>query len=83
MGSLIKKLDASKTDQRNNVTTSVFKIFAIFSDELHRNINNCISESLFPDDLKSADVVSICETVKKDSKNLKSIHTSKYTSKYF
>lgn len=37
---------------------SVFKNFATFSDELHRNINNCISESLFPDDLKPADVVS-------------------------
>ena len=48
---IIKNTDDSKTDQKNNVLTSIIaKNIDIFSDALHRNMNKCIPGSTFPDD---------------------------------
>ena len=38
---------------------SLKRILILFSDVHHRNINKCISETTFPDDLKFAEVLPI------------------------
>ena len=71
--SLIKTLDSSKTIQKDNITTKIIKENVdIMSSTFHDNINECFSESFFPDDLKKAEVIPIFKKdIKKDSKNLK------------
>ena len=68
--SLIETLDSSKTIQKDNIPTKIIKEnMNILSNIFH---DNCFSESVFPDDLKRAEVIPIFETdIKKDSKDLK------------
>ena len=68
--SLIKTLDSSKTIQKDHIPTKIIKEnMNIMSNIFH---DNCFSESVFPDDLKRAEVIPIFETdIKKDSKGLK------------
>ena len=71
--SLIKTLDSSKTIQKDNIPTKIIKENVdIMSSTFHDIINECFSESFFPDDLKKAEVIPIFKKdIKKDSKNLK------------
>ena len=46
-----KNIDGSETDQKDNAhwkQESLKRTVIFFSDTLHRNINKCISESIFP-----------------------------------
>ena len=71
--SLIKTLDSSKSIQKDNIPTKIIKENVdIMPSTFHDNINECFSESFFPDDLKKAEVIPIFKkNIKKDFKNLK------------
>ena len=73
VNSLLRKLDPSKACQKENVPTSILKGNSdIFSDIISKDINTCIRDSSFPDDLKIAEVVPCFKKdPKKDSKNKK------------
>ena len=49
----IKRLDKKKATQESDIPTKVIKQFLNpFIDFLHKNINSCLTEGTFPNDLK-------------------------------
>ena len=63
----LNSLDPTKATQKSDIPTNIMKKnYDIFSELLFENFNNIILTSLFPEQLKYADVKSTC---KKDSRN--------------
>ena len=53
----IRKLQTTKTTQQNDIPTKILKENSeVFARYFHKNINFCIENSIFPSDLKVADV---------------------------
>ena len=66
----ISSLDVNKSCQENDIPTRVIKENSdIFAHIIFHDLNSCIVNSLFPDDLKLADVIPV---FKKGDKTLKS-----------
>ena len=66
----IKRLDAKKACQDTDIPTKVIKNNSdIFADFFFLNLNNCITSSVFPSNLKNAEITPVH---KKDSKNTES-----------
>ena len=63
----IKKLDNSKTSQQSDIPTKIIKQnINIFTQFLHTSYNNMLEFSIFPNEMKNADVIPI---YKKDSRS--------------
>ena len=61
----IRKLQTTTTIQQNDITTKILRENSeVFARYFHENINFCIKNSIFPSDLKVADVTA---TFKKTS----------------
>ena len=64
-----KTPDTAKASQQSDIPTKISKqISDYFAEYFYKNINQCISKSIFPSDLKLADVTKV---YKKKSKNYK------------
>ena len=65
----IRKLQTTTTIQQNDITTKILRENSeVFARYFHENINFCIKNSIFPSDLKVADVTA---TFKKTSNTWK------------
>ena len=70
----MKRCDVTKACQDKNIATKVVKDNSdIFADFLFLKLSNCIALSVFPSNLKNAEITPVH---KKDSKNTKSIYRS-------
>ena len=66
----ITKLQPAKTIQQNDISTKVLKKNSeIFARNFHENINFCIESSIFPSDLKAANVTPTFQKKSKTSKD--------------
>ena len=65
----VKTLDIAKAFLQSEIPTKILKLNSdYFAEYFYENINQCISKSIFPSDLKLADVTPV---YKKKSKNCK------------
>ena len=63
----VNTLDTAKASQQSDITTKILRQNSdYFAEYFYENINQCISKSIFPSDLKLADVTPV---YKKKSKN--------------
>ena len=70
IASLIRKLDTSKSTQKDDIPTNILKEnIDIVASILNENINYSFTSCIFPEELKIAEVIPI---YKKDSKTDKS-----------
>ena len=66
----IRKLQTTKTTQQNDIPTKILKENSeVFARYFHKNINFCIENSIFPSDLKVADVTPAFKKESKASKH--------------
>ena len=66
----IRKLQTTKTTQQNDIPTKILKENSeVFARYFHKNINVCIENSIFPSDLKVADVIPVFKKKSKTSKD--------------
>ena len=66
----VNTLDTAKASQQSDIPTKTLKQNSdYFAEYFYKNINQCISKSVFPSDLKLADVTPVYK--KKNSKNSK------------
>ena len=66
----IRKLQTTKTTQQNDIPTKILKENSeVFARYFHKNINFCIENSIFPSDLKVADVTPAFKKKSKTSKD--------------
>ena len=76
----IKNLKANKATQNTGISTKLFKEnLAIFADFIFENLDDSISQAVFPSALKLANITPVH---KKDSKTKKD-HYHQYITKYF
>ena len=59
----VKTLDTAKASQQSDIPTKILK------QNFYENINQCISKSIFPSDLKLADVTPVYKEKSKNSKD--------------
>ena len=65
----VNTLDTAKASQQSDLPTKILKQNShYFAEYFYENINQCISKSIFPSDLKLADVTPV---YKKELKNAK------------
>ena len=65
-----RKLQTTKTTQQNDIPTKILKEnLEVFPRYFHKNINFCIENSIFPSDLKVADVTPAFKKKSKTSKD--------------
>ena len=63
----VNTLDVAKASQQSDISTKILKQNSdYFAEYFYENINQCISKSVFPSDLKLTDVTPV---YKKKSKN--------------
>ena len=66
----IRKLQIKKTTQQNDIPTKILKKNSeVFAGYFQKNINFCIENSIFPSDLKVADVTPAFKKKSKTSKD--------------
>ena len=66
----VNTLDTSKASQQPDIPTKNFKTkFRYFAEYFYENINQCISKSILPSDLKLADVTPVYKKTSKNSKD--------------
>ena len=66
----IRKLETATTTQQNDAPTKILKENTeVFAKDLHKNIDFCIENSIFPSDLKVADVTPAFRKKSKTSKD--------------
>ena len=66
----IRKLQTTKTTQRNEIPTKILKKNSeVFPRHFHKNIKLCIKNSIFPFDLKAANVTPAFKKKSKSSKD--------------
>ena len=66
----IRKLQTTKTTQQNDIPTKILKKNSeVFAGYFQKNINFCIENSIFPSDLKVADVTPAFKKKSKTSKD--------------
>ena len=66
----IRKLQTKKTTQQNDIPTKILKKNSeVFAGYFQKNINFCIENSIFPSDLKVADVTPAFKKKSKTSKD--------------
>ena len=66
----IRKLQTTTTIQQNDITTKILRENSeVFARYFHKNINFCIENSIFPSDLKVADVTPAFKKKSKTSKD--------------
>ena len=66
----LKTLDTAKASQQSDIPNKMLKQNPdYFAEYFHENINQCISKSIFPSDLKLADVNPVCKKKLNNSKD--------------
>ena len=66
----VKTLDSAKASQQSDIPTKIVKQNSdYFAEYFYKNINQCISKSIFPSDLKLADVTPVYKKKSKNSKD--------------
>ena len=66
----IRKLQTTTTIQQNDITTKILRENSeMFARYFHKNINFCIEKSIFPSDLKVADVTATFKKTSNTSKD--------------
>ena len=66
----IRKLQTTTTIQQNDITTKILRENSeVFARYFHKNINFCIENSIFPSDLKVADVTATFKKTSNTSKD--------------
>ena len=66
----IRKLQTATRIQQNNIPTKILKENSeVFARYFHKNISFCIENSIFPSDLKIADVTPAFKKKSKTSKD--------------
>ena len=64
----VKSLDTAKASQQSDIPTKILKQHSdYFAEYFYKNINQCISKSIFPSDLKLADVTPVYQKKSKNS----------------
>ena len=67
---IVNTLDTAKTSQQFDIATKILKQNSdYFAEYFYENINQCISKSIFPSDLKLADVNPVYKKKSKNSKD--------------
>ena len=65
----VKTLDTAKASQQSDIPTKILKQNSdYFAEYFYGNINQCISKSIFPSDLKLAGVAPVYRKKSKNSK---------------
>ena len=65
-----KNLNVLKASQQSDIPTKILiENCKYFLCDFHKNINYCLEQSLFPHDLKLADVAPVCKKKSKAFKN--------------
>ena len=85
ISSAIKTLNHKKATLSNDIPTKIIQQFSdIFTDFLYNNFNSCLESGMFPDELKSAEVVPVYKkNDKKDKSNYRSIRILSNISKIY
>ena len=66
----VNTLDTAKVSQQSDIRTKILKQNSdYFAEYFYENINQCISKSVFPSDLKLADVTPVYKKKSKNSKD--------------
>ena len=66
----VNTLDTAKASQQSDISTKILKQNSYyFAEYFYENINQCISKSVFPSDLKLADVTPVYKKKSKNSKD--------------
>ena len=66
----VNTLDTAKGSQQSDIPTKILKQNSdYFAEYIYENINQCISKSVFPSDLKLADVTPVYKKKSKNSKD--------------
>ena len=66
----VNTLDTAKASQQSDIPTKILKQNSdYFAEYFYENINQCISKSIFPSDLKLADVTPVYKKKSKNSKD--------------
>ena len=66
----VNTLDNAKVSQQSDTPTKILKQNSdYFAEYFYENINQCISKSIFPSDLKLADVTQVYKKKSKHSKD--------------
>ena len=67
---IVNTLDTAKASQQSDIPTKILKQNSdYFAEYFYENINQCISKSIFPSDLKLADVTPVYKKKSKNSKD--------------
>ena len=67
---IVNTLDIAKASQQSDIPTKILKQNSdYFAEYFYENINQCISKSIFPSDLKLADVTPVYKKKSKNSKD--------------
>ena len=67
---IVNTLDTAKASQQCDIPTKILKQNSgYFAEYFYENINQCISKSIFPSDLKLADVTPVYKKKSKNSKD--------------
>ena len=67
---VVNTLDTAKASQQSDISTKILKQNSdYFAEYFYENINQCISKSIFPSDLKLADVTPVYKKKSKNSKD--------------
>ena len=66
----VNTLDTAKASQQSDLPTEILKQNSdFFAEYFYENINQCISKSIFPSDLKLADVTPVYKKKLKNAKD--------------
>ena len=66
---IVNTLDTAKASQQSDIPTKILKQDSdYFAEYFYKNINQCISKSIFPSDLKLADVTQSIKRSRKTPK---------------
>ena len=67
---IVNKLDTAKASQQSDIPTKILEQNSDYCAEyFYENINQCISKSIFPSDLKLADITPVYKKKSKNSKD--------------
>ena len=67
---IVNTLDTAKASQQSDISAKILKQNSdCFAEYFYENINQCISKSIFPSDLKLADVTPVYKKKSKNSKD--------------
>ena len=66
----VKPLDTAKASQQSDIPTKILKQNSdYFAEYFYKNINQCFSKSIFPSDMKLADVTPVYKKKSENSKD--------------